>query len=173
MGKKTDTIQDIKKLTPEKKLEAQGVLSDPVKAMRAFTKGSLFRFMIYMWDTYSNDTFVPNWHIEELCKELETVARRVAKGEKKEYDMAQATWTKEEEATGEKSGGGRTKFVIGGALMIVAIGFLVFNALRGNTQYYVTVDEYYAEQNKFAVNITNCKICAEFIYSAAKFFHLT
>lgn len=87
MGKKTDTIKDIKKLTPEKKLEAQGVLSDPVKAMRAFTKGSLFRFMIYMWDTYSNDTFVPNWHIEELCKELETVARRVAKGEKKEYDL--------------------------------------------------------------------------------------
>ena len=64
--------------------------------------------------------------------------------------MAQATWTKEEEATGEKSGGGRTKFIIGGVLMIVAIGFLVFNALRGNTQYYVTVDEYYAEQNKFA-----------------------
>jgi cytochrome c-type biogenesis protein CcmE len=64
--------------------------------------------------------------------------------------MAQATWTKEEETTGEKSGGGRTKFIIGGGLMIVAIVFLVFNALRGNTQYYVTVDEYYAEQSKFA-----------------------
>ena len=64
--------------------------------------------------------------------------------------MAQATWTKEEEATGGKSGGGRTKFIIGGVLMIIAIGFLVFNALRGNTQYYVTVDEYYAEQSKFA-----------------------
>ena len=64
--------------------------------------------------------------------------------------MAQATWTKEEEATIEKSGGGRMKFIIGGGLMIIAIGFLVFNALRGNTQYYVTVDEYYAEQNKFA-----------------------
>lgn len=64
--------------------------------------------------------------------------------------MAQATWTKEEQATTEKSGGGRMKFVIGGGLMIIAIGFLVFNALQGNTQYYVTVDEYFADQSKFA-----------------------
>jgi cytochrome c-type biogenesis protein CcmE len=64
--------------------------------------------------------------------------------------MAQATWTKQEETTSKKTGGGRTKFVIGGVLLIVAIGFLVFNALRGNTQYYVTVDEYFAEQSKFA-----------------------
>ena len=64
--------------------------------------------------------------------------------------MAQATWTKEGKATGEKSSGGRTKFIIGGVLMIVAIAFLVFNGLRGNTQYYVTVDEYYADQGKFS-----------------------
>ena len=64
--------------------------------------------------------------------------------------MAQATWTKEEEAAGERSSGGRMKFFIGGGLMVIAIGFLVFNALRGNTQYYVTVDEYYADQSKFA-----------------------
>ncbi len=64
--------------------------------------------------------------------------------------MAQATWTKEDQATSETTGGGRLKFIIGGGLMVVAIVFLVFNALRGNTQYYVTVDEYYADQQKFA-----------------------
>jgi cytochrome c-type biogenesis protein CcmE len=64
--------------------------------------------------------------------------------------MAQATWTKEDQATSESTGGGRLKFVIGGGLMVVAIVFLVFNALRGNTQYYVTVDEYFADQQKFA-----------------------
>lgn len=66
--------------------------------------------------------------------------------------MAQATWTKEEQeqSTNEKSSGGRLKFFIGGGLLVIAIGFLVFNALQGTTQYYVTVDEYYADQSKFA-----------------------
>ena len=64
--------------------------------------------------------------------------------------MAQATWTKEDKAASEKPRGNRTKFIIGGVLMIAAIIFLVFNALRDTTQLYVTVDEYFAEQNKFA-----------------------
>ncbi len=64
--------------------------------------------------------------------------------------MAQATWTKEEKAVADKPRGNRTKFIIGGILMVAAIIFLVFNALRGTTQLYVTVDEYFAQQNKFA-----------------------
>lgn len=63
--------------------------------------------------------------------------------------MAQATWTKEE-GTLTKSGNSRTKFIVGGVLMAAAIIFLVFNAMRGNTQLYVTVDEYYADQGKYA-----------------------
>ena len=64
--------------------------------------------------------------------------------------MAQATWTKEEATTTEKASTGRLKFFIGGGLMMVAIIFLVVNALQGTQQYYVTVDEYFADQTKFA-----------------------
>ncbi len=64
--------------------------------------------------------------------------------------MAQATWTKEEDAAVEKPKSNRIKFIIGGLLMAAAIIFLVFNAMRGSTQLYVTVDEYYAQQNKLA-----------------------
>jgi cytochrome c-type biogenesis protein CcmE len=64
--------------------------------------------------------------------------------------MAQATWTKEEDAAVEKPKSNRIKFIIGGLLMAAAIIFLVFNAMRGSTQLYVTVDEYYTQQNKLA-----------------------
>ncbi|MDX1613069.1 MAG: cytochrome c maturation protein CcmE [Candidatus Promineifilaceae bacterium] len=64
--------------------------------------------------------------------------------------MAQATWTKEEgTAALERKGNNRVKFIVGGVLMAAAIIFLVFNAMRGNTQLYVTVDEYYADQTAF------------------------
>lgn len=63
--------------------------------------------------------------------------------------MAQATWTNEEGITTQPRSN-RLKYVVGGVLMFAAIGFLVFNAMRGNTQLYVTVDEYYAQQSQFA-----------------------
>ncbi len=62
--------------------------------------------------------------------------------------MAEATWTKKDKAL-EKPTKGRMKFFVGGALMAIAIIFLVFNAVRGSTQLYVTVDEYYQQQSKF------------------------
>ncbi|HET6443471.1 MAG TPA: cytochrome c maturation protein CcmE [candidate division Zixibacteria bacterium] len=63
--------------------------------------------------------------------------------------MAQATWTTEEaEITKPKKN--RTKFIVGGALMAAAIIFLVVNAVSGNTQLYVTVDEYYSQQAAIA-----------------------
>ncbi|MGD2077379.1 MAG: cytochrome c maturation protein CcmE [Chloroflexota bacterium] len=62
--------------------------------------------------------------------------------------MAQATWTKEESNAEEKSGNNRIKFIIGGLLAAAAVVFLLVNAFSGNTQLYVTVDEYYADQTK-------------------------
>jgi cytochrome c-type biogenesis protein CcmE len=62
--------------------------------------------------------------------------------------MAQATWTKEEKAVVEKPKSNRIKFIVGGLLMAAAIIFLIFNAMQGSTQLYVTVDEYYAQQDK-------------------------
>ncbi len=89
MSRLTEEIKNpiIKDLTPEAKQKLHSAFADPVASMRALTKGSLFYFMQYFWDTYSQDAFIPNWHIEYLCKQLETIARRVAAGEKKEYDL--------------------------------------------------------------------------------------
>jgi cytochrome c-type biogenesis protein CcmE len=60
--------------------------------------------------------------------------------------MAQATWTKEKTTTEEKPRNSRLKFIIGGLLAAAAVTFLLVNAISGNTQLYVTVDEYYADQ---------------------------
>ena len=64
--------------------------------------------------------------------------------------MAQATWTKKESTTTEKPRSGRMKFIIGGLLAAAAVAFLLVNAFSGNTQLYVTVEEYYADQAKMA-----------------------
>lgn len=62
--------------------------------------------------------------------------------------MAQVTWTNEDASTTVPRSN-RTKFIVGGVLILAAVVFLVFNAMRGNTQLYVTVDEYYAQQSDF------------------------
>jgi len=74
-------------LTKEQKIKLSGALQDPLASMRALTKGSLFYFMQYFWDAYSQDEFISNWHIEYLCKQLEEIARRVAAEETKQYDL--------------------------------------------------------------------------------------
>jgi cytochrome c-type biogenesis protein CcmE len=60
--------------------------------------------------------------------------------------MAQATWTKEKTTTEEKPRNNRIKFIVGGLLAAAAVIFLLVNAISGNTQLYVTVDEYFADQ---------------------------
>jgi cytochrome c-type biogenesis protein CcmE len=63
--------------------------------------------------------------------------------------MAQATWTKDD-AVDVEPRSNRKKFIVGGLLMMVAVVLLFINAFKDNAQYYVTVDEYYADQSKFA-----------------------
>ncbi len=41
----------------------------------------------------------------------------------------------------ESSSGGRTKFIVGGLLIVVAIVYLIATATMGNQQYFRTVDE--------------------------------
>ena len=62
------------------------VYEDPIRARRALNL-NLFNFLRYFWPVVSNDTFLPNWHIEYLCEELEKVAHRVAKNLPREYDL--------------------------------------------------------------------------------------
>lgn len=63
--------------------------------------------------------------------------------------MAQASWTKKENSDlTETSKNSRLKFIIGGAVLVAAIAFLVVNAMSGSTQLYKTVDEFYADKGR-------------------------
>jgi cytochrome c-type biogenesis protein CcmE len=64
--------------------------------------------------------------------------------------MARATWTTDEEiaALSRPRRNNRILFLVAGAIMLAAVIFLVANAMRGNTQLYKTVDEFYAEQTR-------------------------
>lgn len=62
--------------------------------------------------------------------------------------MADATWTNTQDTALLERKSSRVKFIIGGALLIAAIIYLVVNAMSGNTQLYKTVEEFYAEQDQ-------------------------
>ncbi len=63
--------------------------------------------------------------------------------------MADTSWTNEASVDAlEEKRGGSLKYIVAGVLIIAAIGFLVVNAMSGNTQLYKTVDEFYAEQSR-------------------------
>lgn len=62
-------------------------ISDPISAIRKLTLNNLYYFIQYFWSCYSQQPFVPNWHIEYICKELEIIARKVANNETKLYDL--------------------------------------------------------------------------------------
>jgi predicted phage terminase large subunit-like protein len=73
-------------LTEEQRVLRAGV-EHPLHSMRLLVKNNLFFFIQYFWDTYSDEPFVPNWHIEKITQELETVARRVAERKPKHHDL--------------------------------------------------------------------------------------
>jgi predicted phage terminase large subunit-like protein len=70
-----------------KQERAEVLVNNPIMIRRELNNRSLFNFIEFFWDVVSNDQFKPNWHIDVLCKELEVIAERVAKREKKEYDL--------------------------------------------------------------------------------------
>lgn len=73
-------------LVEEKEIVSKAIL-DPISTVRALTKENLYYFIQYFWPAYSTQPFIPNWHIELICKELEILARKVANGEKRVYDL--------------------------------------------------------------------------------------
>ncbi len=44
---------------------------------------------------------------------------------------------------------GQTKFIVGGAVLVLIIGYLIFSGLRGAGAYYLTVDELKAKGESF------------------------
>jgi predicted phage terminase large subunit-like protein len=71
----------------EEKPYIQQAINDPISSMRKLLKSNLYFFIQYFWQDYTTGDFIPNWHIENICTELEIVARKVAKREPKEYDL--------------------------------------------------------------------------------------
>ena len=64
--------------------------------------------------------------------------------------MTESTWMNEKGALLEKPKRKTWQFVAVGAVLVAAVVFVIVNALNtGGTQLYVTVDEYYAQQDTF------------------------
>jgi len=61
--------------------------------------------------------------------------------------VAEATWVNKG-ATDEKPSSNRMKFIVGGLIIAAAVIFLTVNAMKGNMQLYVTVNEFYEQQSK-------------------------
>lgn len=60
---------------------------DRLLTIREKCKQSLLFTLVYFWDVVVRDEMVYNWHMGELCYELEKVGRRVINREDKEYDL--------------------------------------------------------------------------------------
>jgi cytochrome c-type biogenesis protein CcmE len=63
--------------------------------------------------------------------------------------MAETTWTNPEAAL-LRPRTNRLKYVIGGLFILAALTYLVVNAARGNTQLFITVEEFYSRQTELA-----------------------
>lgn len=63
------------------------LFSNPVAGMRKIVRSDFYQFLRYFWPEYSQEEFIPNWHIRYICNELQTIAERVAEGKPKLYDV--------------------------------------------------------------------------------------
>lgn len=81
----TPTAEPPRQLSHQEK--AILLIQNPLHVRRLINDNSLFEFTKYFWGEVSNDTFVPNWHIQLFCRELEVIAERVSRNEPKLYDL--------------------------------------------------------------------------------------
>jgi len=58
-----------------------------IAAKRSLLKNSYYDFFKLFWSTLNHEKLVDNWHVKYLCDELQSVAERVFKREKKEHDI--------------------------------------------------------------------------------------
>jgi cytochrome c-type biogenesis protein CcmE len=55
--------------------------------------------------------------------------------------QSSTTWEKTDQTSASTGAGQRVRFLIGGMIILVAIGFLILNGTLNNAQYFITVDE--------------------------------
>lgn len=88
MVKKENEIETVEsKYSKEEAEIIQKAVENPLLAIRNLITDDLFLFIQYFWSEYSSEKFVPNWHIEKICRELEEVARRVGNNEPRTHDL--------------------------------------------------------------------------------------
>lgn len=58
-----------------------------VSLLRSLCKESLYYFLVYFWDVIATNEFVDNWHIKEICDEIQPDVLKALKGEKKTGDI--------------------------------------------------------------------------------------
>lgn len=64
--------------------------------------------------------------------------------------MAQPSWTIDDTSILDEPKSNRLKFMVAGGLMLAAVAFLIVQALSGEGQFFITVDEYFANPTKYA-----------------------
>lgn len=62
-------------------------LDFPAAAVREMCNRSFYRFLEVFWHVTSADPLTKNWHIEYLCQELQEMAERVGRRERKTHDL--------------------------------------------------------------------------------------
>jgi len=82
--RQVDKVDDAPKPKADRLREA---LFSPTNITRELNRRSFYHFLTTFWPEVSNQPFVPNWHIEYLCSELQTVAERVGARLPREYDL--------------------------------------------------------------------------------------
>ena len=55
--------------------------------LAALCKKSFYEFVIEFWDVVVPEEPVYNWHIKYLCDEIQEMAERVFRGERKKHDL--------------------------------------------------------------------------------------
>lgn len=74
--------------TRQPKLERiREAVENPFAIIRELNNRSLYHFIQYFFDQVSPHKFIPNWHIELLCRELEKIAHDVAERKSRKNDL--------------------------------------------------------------------------------------
>lgn len=70
-----------------KKTRLSFALDYPIFAEKEMCKRSFYYFLKHFWSSVSNDPFSPNWHIEYICKELQSLAENLGNKKPRPYDL--------------------------------------------------------------------------------------